>query len=141
MIPLCSYGEKSSGTKHVHGNRKFKLSDDLTYITLKLNKQKIQLNLPKHLHNNIKQQLKLIYKHQLLDDIPILYKIDTEYVYISVDEIIFKTNQCKQIYNRVMSIDMNPNYIGWSIIDWKSEADFNIIKSGIISIKKLNDYD
>ena len=141
LAPLCSYGEKSSGTKHVHGNRKFKLSDDLTYITLKLNKQKIQLNLPKQLHNNIKQQLKLIYKHQLLDDISILYKIDTEYVYISVDEIIFKTNQYKQITNRVMSIDMNPNYIGWSIIDWKSESDFNIIKSGVISIKKLNDYD
>ena len=141
LAPLCSYGEKSSGTKHVHGNRKFKLSDDLTYITLKLNKQKIIINLPKHLHNNIKQQLKTIYKHQLLDNIPILYKIDTEYVYISVDEIIFKTTQCKQIYNRVMSIDMNPNYIGWSIIDWKSESDFNIIKTGIISIKKLNDYD
>ena len=40
-----------------------------------------------------------------------------------------------------MSIDMNPNYIGWSIIDWKSESDFNIIKSDVISIKKLNDYD
>ena len=141
LVPLCSYGEKSSGTKHVHGNRKFKLSDDLTYISLKLNKQKIQLNLPKQLHNNVKQQLKLVYKHQLLDDISILYKIDKDYVYISVDEIIFKTNQCKQITNRVMSIDMNPNYIGWSIIDWKSESDFNIIKSGVISIKKLNDYE
>ena len=141
LVPLCSYGEKSSGTKHVHGNRKFKLSDDLTHITLKLNKQKIQLNLPKQLHNNIKQQLNLIYKHQLIDDIPILYKIDAEYVYISVDEIIFKTNQCKQISDRIMSIDMNPNYIGWSIIDWKSESDFDIIKSGVISIKKLNDYD
>jgi len=138
---LCSYGEKSSGTKHVHGNRKFKISDDLTYITLKLNKQKIQLNLPKHLHNNIKQQLKLIYKHQLFDDIPILYKIDKDYVYISVNEQIIYNNQYKSISNRVMSIDMNPNYIGWSIIDWISESDFNIIKSGVISIKKLNDYE
>ena len=141
LVPLCSYGEKSSGTKSVHGNRKFKLSGDLTHIILKLNKQKIQLTLPKQLHNNIKQQIKTIYKHQLLDDIPILYKIDTEYVYISVDEIIFKTNQCKQISDRIMSIDMNPNYIGWSIIDWVSESIFDIIKSGVISIKKLNDYD
>ena len=141
LAPLCSYGEKSSGTKHVHGNRKFKISDDLTYITLKLNKQKIQLNLPKHLHNNIKQQLKLIYKHQLFDDIPILYKIDKDYVYISVNEQIIYNNQYKSISNRVMSIDMNPNYIGWSIIDWISESDFNIIKSGVISIKKLNDYE
>jgi hypothetical protein len=40
-----------------------------------------------------------------------------------------------------MSIDMNPNYIGWTIIDWKSESEFNIIKSGLISIKQLNDKD
>ena len=40
-----------------------------------------------------------------------------------------------------MSIDMNPNYIGWSIIDWTSESKFNIIKSGLISIKQLNDKD
>ena len=83
---LCSYGERKSGTKAVHGNRKFKLSDDLSYIILKLNKQKIILNLPGKLHNNIKSQLMLIYNHQLLDDIPITYKIDREYIYITVDE-------------------------------------------------------
>lgn len=38
-----------------------------------------------------------------------------------------------------MSIDINPNYIGWSIIDWKSESEFQIIKTGIYSIKNLND--
>ena len=38
-----------------------------------------------------------------------------------------------------MSIDMNPNYIGYSIIDWKNSDFFNILKTGVISIKKLND--
>ena len=36
---------------------------------------------------------------------------------------------------------MNPNYIGWSIVDWKSENEFDVIKSGVYSIKKLNDKD
>jgi len=36
---------------------------------------------------------------------------------------------------------MNPNYIGWSIVDWKSESEFKVIKSGIYSIKDLNDKD
>jgi len=36
---------------------------------------------------------------------------------------------------------MNPNYIGWSIVDWKSESEFKVIKSGIYSIKELNDKD
>ena len=47
----------------------------------------------------------------------------------------------KFIKNRVLSLDLNPNYIGWSIVDWKSESEFNVIKSGIYSIKKLNDKD
>ena len=140
--PLCSYGEKKSGTKSVHGNRKFKLSDDLTFITLKLKERKIKINLPKYLHSNIKYILKNIYKHQILDDTPITYKIDYNYVYIQFDEsVILNNNNLNKIQNRVLSLDLNPNYIGWSIVDWKSENKFNIIKSGVYSIKNLNDKD
>jgi hypothetical protein len=38
-----------------------------------------------------------------------------------------------------MTIDLNPNYIGYSIIDWKSEDEKTIIKTGIITNKKIND--
>ena len=139
--PLCSYGEKKSGTKSVHGNRKFKLSDDLIFITLKLKERKIKINLPKYLHSNIKYILKHIYTHQILDDTPITYKIDYNYVYIQFDEsvILNKNNNLDKIQNRVLSLDLNPNYIGWSIVDWKSENEFNVIKSGVYSIKNLND--
>ena len=140
--PLCSYGEKKSGTKSVHGNRKFKLSDDLIFITLKLKERKIKINLPLNLHSNIKYILKNVYVHQILDDTPITYKIDYNYVYIQFDEsIILNNNNLNKIQNRVLSLDLNPNYIGWSIVDWKSESEFNVIKSGVYSIKKLNDKD
>ena len=141
--PLCSYGEKKSGTKAVHGNRKFKLSDDLTFIILKLKERKIKINLPKYLHSNIKYILKNVYMHQILDDVAITYKIDYNYVYIQFDEsiILNKNNNLDKIQNRVLSLDLNPNYIGWSIVDWKSESEFDVIKSGIYSIKKLNDKD
>ena len=143
FYPLCSYGEKKSGTKSVHGNRKFKLSDDLIFITLKLKERKIKINLPKYLHSNIKYILKKIYKHQILDDTPITYKIDYNYVYIQFDEsiILNKNNNLNKIQNRVLSLDLNPNYIGWSIVDWKSESEFNVVKSGVYSIKNLNDKD
>ena len=36
---------------------------------------------------------------------------------------------------------MNPNYVGWSIVDWESSSIFRIVKEGVISIKELNDYD
>ena len=41
--------------------------------------------------------------------------------------------------NRVMAIDLNPNYIGWSIVDWKSSNEFNVVKHGVYSLKLLND--
>ena len=40
-----------------------------------------------------------------------------------------------------MSIDLNPNYIGYSIVDWKSSSEFKVITSGVYSIKHLNDLD
>ena len=46
-----------------------------------------------------------------------------------------------KIQNRVLGIDLNPNYVGWSIVDWKSESEFKVIKSGVYSIKDLNDKD
>lgn len=41
--------------------------------------------------------------------------------------------------NRVLAVDLNPNYIGWSIVDWKTERDFEVVKSGCYSFKELND--
>lgn len=141
LAPLCSYGEKSSGTKHVHGNRKFKLSSDLYSIILKLKERKIIILLPKYIKRNYRHLLTELYKHQLSDDLPITYKLDLNHVYICFDESILKQETAKQIQNRVMSIDMNPNYIGWSVVDWESSNKFNVIKSGVISIKQLNDLD
>ena len=35
-------------------------------------------------------------------------------------------------------MDLNPNYIGYSIIDWKSSNEYKIIDSGVYSFKELN---
>ena len=138
LVPLCSVGEKKSGTKSVHGNRKFKLTEDLKKVIFKTKEKKIILLLP-NLKSTIKKQLIEVYKHQVLDDQPITYKVDLNYVYISFDEIILKEKESRKIENRVFSIDLNPNYVGWSVVDWKSSSEFNVVSSGVISIKSLND--
>ena len=141
-IPLCSMGEQKSGTKSVHGNRKFKLNSDLNQVTLKLKDMKLTLDLLPY-SNSYRYNLSQIYKHQVLDDTPITYKIDVEYIYISFDEcvVLKKQHTPKVKSNRVLGIDINPNYIGWSIVDWKSESDFTVVKSGLYSIKDINDID
>ena len=71
----------------------------------------------------------------------ITYKLSSEYVWISYDEKLITNIETPKIKNRVFAIDMNPNYIGWSIIDWKSSSSFRMVKEEFISIKELNDYD
>lgn len=141
LSSLFSIGEKKSGTKSVHGNRKFKLTPDLKQVTLKLKNKKVKLNLIGNYSKNLLYKLSQVYKHQVLDDTALTYKIDTNYIYITFDETIVLRSKLnsKQITNRVLSLDLNPNYIGWSITDWKSSSNFNVIKSGVYSFKDLTD--
>ena len=138
---LSSIGEKKSGTKSVHGNRKFKLTTDLKYVTLKLKDKKVKLNLIGNYTKNLLYKLSQIYKHQVLDDTALTYKIDTNYIYITFDESIVLSSKLNltPVTNRVLSLDLNPNYIGWSITDWKSSGEFNVIKSGVYIFKDLTD--
>ena len=135
LSPLYIIGRKNLP----FGNQKFKLTEDLNIVFKPTRNQNILLELNNYL--NYKQLLKQLYQLGLQKQICITYKLDQNYVYINFDEQELKTYQNIQIQNRVLGIDLNPNYIGWSIVDWKSESEFKIIKSGIYSIKSLNDKD
>ena len=141
LSSLTSIGEKKSGTKSVHGNIKFKLTADLTQVTLKLKDKKVKLNLIGNYSKNLLYKLSQVYKHQVLDDTPLTYKIDTNYIYITFDESIVLSTKLNltSVNSRVLSLDLNPNYIGWSITDWKSSSEFNVIKSGVYIFKNLTD--
>ena len=132
LVPLCSIGEARS-----NGNRLFRLSEDCYSIIFSpVAKNKIKLNLI-GVGNRIKALQKL-YTHQQLKDIPITYKLDKKFVYISFDESILQKDLVKPIQNRIFSIDMNPNYVGWSVLNWKSSDEFKIVNSGVISLKNIN---
>ena len=138
LKPLYSLGEVVN--KSVKANRKFHIEQDLINITFKPNRN-IQINLELIGVGNRKHILQKLYLKQEQKQIKIAYKLDLEYIYICFETTDIINVQIEHINSRVMSIDMNPNYIGWSIIDWTSESKFNIIKSGLISIKQLNDKD
>ena len=138
LSPIYSIGEVIN--KSVKGNRKFHIEQDLENIIFKPNKL-IKINLQLIGLNKRKQILSKLYQKQERKEIKIAYKLDLEYIYVIFEETDIYNYETKYIKNRVLSLDLNPNYIGWSIVDWKSESEFNVIKSGIYSIKKLNDKD
>lgn len=133
LVPLCSIGEG-----RCNGNRLFRLSEDCYSIVFSPTvKNRIQLKLV-GVGNRIKV-LQKVYIHQQLKDIPITYKLDKKFVYISFDESILQEKSVNSIQNRIFSIDMNPNYVGWSVVDWKSSDEFKIVNSGVVSLKNIND--
>lgn len=75
--------------------------------------------------------------------IPIDFKLDLNYVYISFDLNKLKSEKIisNKIKERYFAIDMNPNYVGYTVIDWIDGQNYKIIDKGCFSLKKLNDYD
>lgn len=135
-LPICSVGEADK-----KGNRKFKIISE-SLIIFKVNRNlHIDLNLC-NLNSNYRKELLQLIVAQNNKSLPITYKLDSEYIYISYEEKDLKEiKDCPKIKDRVFSVDLNPNYIGWSVVDWKNSDDFNLIDSGVISIKSLNDKD
>ena len=130
--PLYSIGDIE------HTNRLFNFISNTEILFKPSKSNHFILNISDKVYKKHIQNIIYIQESKLC---PITYKLDNIYIYISYDTSVID-NSIKykhKINNRVMSIDLNPNYIGWTITDWKSESQFNIIKSGIISIKSLND--
>ena len=131
------YGEAT----HYHGNRKFRIQDDLKSVLFKPSKKThISLQLPS-LKKGYKKILTKLCEHASIDDMSLTFSLDQEYIYISFEEakLFGKKDNLKLQKNRVLAIDMNPNYIGWSVVDWMNERDFEVVKTGCYSFKNLND--
>ena len=135
LLPLCSIGQANN-----KGNRKFQILSS-NQVLFKPNKDvHITLNLPKQSKRATKE-LETLIQLQELKAIPITYKLDKEYIYIIYDYNVMKDNfkSTKKLQDRVMAVDLNPNYIGWSVLDWKDEDTYRIVDKGVISFKELND--
>ncbi len=132
LSPIYSIGESQ-----FKGNRKFNINSDLT-ITFKPSKDK-HFDFKLIYGQNQEHYLKSLYELSLTNSISISYKLDKDYIYITFDESKLSNTENIKIQNRVLGIDMNPNYIGWSIVDWKSSSEFEIVESGVYSFKKFSD--
>ena len=130
------------GEANQHGNRMVVINDDLESFTFKPTlKDKIVLSVNGR-YKRYKTLLNKLYYLQQDKQISITYQLDNEYVYLTYDETLLNQYiRYQPIKNRIFAIDLNPNYIGWSVVDWKDSSKFEVVKSGVISIKDINDID
>jgi IS605 OrfB family transposase len=135
LLPLTIQGESPQS-----GNRKFKLDvlENNQIIFKPKFGIKIPIRLPK-LRKKLKKQLCLIEDLSKQRQIPFSIKLHFDYIIISYDETktVFEKNKTLK-NNRIFGIDLNPNYLGWSVLEFGKNDNFKILDSGIIENKELN---
>lgn len=136
LISLYSMGKQQSTA-----NPKFRIITENHVIFQPTVHEKFYLKI--NPNKNYQKYILQLIELQNQKKIPISYKLDTEYVYVSFDLHKLKSERIisEKIKDRYFAIDMNPNYIGYSIVEWLNELEYKIIDKGAFSLKKLNDYD
>ena len=131
LLPLYSVGEAN-----YKGNRKFKiLNEDV--LLFKPNKEThINLRLINQ-GKNYKKKLNKLIELQNNKSIAISYKLDLEYIYLSFDNSLLEHCNYEVIQNRIIAVDINPNYLGYSVVDWNNN-NYKIIDKGVYDISKIN---
>ena len=130
----------SIGTaKPYKGNQKFRLSEDLkTFIFQPNKKEHYEIELLDVPYNRL-LMLKKAFDFQEEKSLAISYRLCRDKRIVFSFEIEkFCDNIYKLISNRVFAIDLNPNYMGWVVVDWYSSKDFRIISYGVVSYKEFN---
>ena len=133
-LPLYSVGGANK-----KGNRHFRIIDANTILFCPCRETKIELQI----NPKLNWQKKLYKLKKLADNrrIPITFRLDEKYIYVSYDESHTTKTTYPVVENRVLGLDLNPNYIGWSVCDFVNGELKKIVDSGIYSLKKLNDYE
>lgn len=137
ILPICSQGEK------LHkGNRMLDFKLDKNIIIFKLNKSKhLVLHLPNLRKNLAKEFIKL---QQLvhLKEITISMELTKDFIYLTYEEQLLQECKVNKKCNSIVaSIDMNPEYIGFSISHFKKDKQI-VLHKGVIDfthfVKKLS---
>jgi IS605 OrfB family transposase len=158
LLPLRSEGESPQ-----RGNRHFKLDIENQTVIFKPKRGiKIKLILPK-LRKTYLKHLTSLQQLAQNKEIPYTVELTDKFIYLS-----FELNEVKRLKsvikrsftrnkvrakakeqlsrielksnneNRILGIDMNPNYLGYSILEFDKADKFKIIKKEYFDFKELN---
>lgn len=135
-LPLSSQGEMLQ-----KGNRMFDFHFDNQSLVFKISKKKhidIQLG---NIHRNLQKELNKLNVLCYDKKATVSIKLNNDYIWIIYDEKLLdssmKFNKLKD--NRIVGLDMNPNYIGLSVIEFDKEDNFKVLYKQVFDLKRLTD--
>lgn len=116
------------------GNRKFALNLSENEIIFKHNRNshhKLKIKTSNKRLNDLKK-LQLISENEKT---PITYRLGKKFIYVMFDESVLNKEKHNFINNRIGSLDLNPNYIAFTVQDFPSNE---IVHKQIFDLTSLN---
>lgn len=132
----------SEGEMNQKGNRLFKINvENSKFIYKRACKEHYDLKIIEKLSDKRKCLLNKLEILMSEKKIPVTFRLKKDNIYISYDEkIVEKEKQFKGLFkNRVLGIDLNPNYFGISIIEFNRNDKYHVIHKEIIDLNKLQE--
>lgn len=133
MLPITIQGEQLH-----YGNRLFDFIFEKNEIIFKLSRNDHRILKYKVPHKKIRNDfLKL---QELIDNkqATITVSLTKDHVYLTYDELLVQNHVFHDLKkNRILGIDMNPNYIGMSVLEFDENDDFKILQKQIFDLSKL----
>ena len=133
MLPITIQGEQ------LHkGNRLFDFEFESNQLEFKLSRTDHRILKYKVPHKKIKNNL--IRLQELIDNkqISVTVSLTKSVMYLTFDESKITDCNFKDLKkNRVLGIDMNPNYIGISVLEFDENDQFKILDKRVFDLSKL----
>lgn len=133
LSPISIQGEQAQ-----KGNRLFKFDFENNEIIFKKNKKDHKIIKFNPVKKNLKNELKTVQELCDQNKIAVSVRFNDKNIWISYDEkLVHKEKFSNLKENRILGIDMNPNYIGLSIIEFKKNNDFSVLYKQVFDLSLL----
>lgn len=132
LFPISIQGERNH-----KGNRLFDF--DLTNNTIVYKpSRKRHISIVYKANKNIKNKLFVLQELIEQKKITVSVRLTSEYVYLTFDESLLNGKKYEGLKtNRVLGLDLNPNYIGLSVIEFDNKDNFNVLHKEVIDFSLL----
>ena len=133
MFPIGIQGEKQR-----NGNRLFTFGLETQRIIYKPNKERhVEIRfLP--MKKKIAEELSKVQELADQNQITVSVKLSDKYVWITYDESLIYDARYKMLQSkRILGIDMNPNYIGISVIEFGKNSEFTVLHKQVFDLSRL----
>ena len=132
----------SEGEMNQKGNRLFKIEvENSKFIYKRACKEHYDLKIVEKLSDKRKSILGKIQMLMSEKKIPVTFRLKKDHVFLSYDEtVVEKEKQFKNLFkNRVLGIDLNPNYFGISVIEFNKTDKYKVIYKEVIDLNELQE--